>query len=118
MWNDRRMLDLLGIEHPIIQAPMAGADSPLLAAAVSGAGGLGSLGCSSMSPRQLEESVAAFREHRNGARIRWQQRNQSQRDDGRAETPRPHAIPDLLHFPIRNCQFVSPEGVTSAAAGG
>lgn len=33
----------LGI-HPIIQAPMAGVDTPALAAAVSNAGGLGSLG--------------------------------------------------------------------------
>ena len=24
MWPDRRLCDLLGIEHPIIQAPMAG----------------------------------------------------------------------------------------------
>jgi nitronate monooxygenase len=34
---------LLGIEHPLIQAPMGGAATPALAAAVSGAGGLGSL---------------------------------------------------------------------------
>jgi nitronate monooxygenase len=25
MWPDRRLLDLLGIELPIVQAPMAGA---------------------------------------------------------------------------------------------
>ena len=24
MWRDRRILDLFGIEHPIVQAPMAG----------------------------------------------------------------------------------------------
>jgi len=33
----------LGIEIPIIQAPMGGAASPALAAAVSNAGGLGTL---------------------------------------------------------------------------
>jgi nitronate monooxygenase len=33
----------LGIEHPIIQAPMAGAVGPALASAVSNAGGLGTL---------------------------------------------------------------------------
>ncbi len=27
MWHDRRILDLLDIEHPIIQAPMAGASN-------------------------------------------------------------------------------------------
>jgi hypothetical protein len=34
----------LGIEWPIIQAPMAGVDTPEMAAAVSNAGGLGSVG--------------------------------------------------------------------------
>ena len=38
-WQDRRLLDLFGIEHPIIQAPMAGPDSPQMAIAVSEAGG-------------------------------------------------------------------------------
>lgn len=37
-------LSRLGIKHPIIQAPMAGTSTPQLAAAVSNAGGLGSLG--------------------------------------------------------------------------
>ena len=45
MWPDRRLCKLLGIEHPIIQAPMAGSATPDLAVAVSNAGGLGSLGC-------------------------------------------------------------------------
>jgi len=45
MWPTRALSDLLGIEHPIIQAPMAGAGTPALAAAVSNAGGMGSLGC-------------------------------------------------------------------------
>jgi nitronate monooxygenase len=35
---------LLGIDLPIVQAPMAGVSTPALAAAVSNAGGLGSLG--------------------------------------------------------------------------
>ena len=36
--------ELLGIEHPVLQAPMATVATPELAAAVSGAGGLGALG--------------------------------------------------------------------------
>ncbi|HEX7873391.1 MAG TPA: nitronate monooxygenase [Sphingobium sp.] len=36
-------LDTLGIRLPIIQAPMAGTSTPALAAAVTGAGGLGSI---------------------------------------------------------------------------
>lgn len=39
----------LGVEHPIIQAPMAGVSSPAMAAAVSDAGGLGSLGVGAMT---------------------------------------------------------------------
>ncbi len=35
--------DLLGVRIPLIQAPMAGVSNPALAAAVSGAGGLGSI---------------------------------------------------------------------------
>ena len=37
--------DLLGIEHAIIQAPMAGVQGSALAIAVSNACGLGSLPC-------------------------------------------------------------------------
>ena len=44
MWPDRRLIDLLGIEHPIIQSPMAGSVTPALVYAVSGAGGLGMFG--------------------------------------------------------------------------
>ena len=38
------LCDLLGIEYPIVQAPMAGTTTPDLVAAVSAAGGLGSFG--------------------------------------------------------------------------
>jgi nitronate monooxygenase len=61
MTRDRRLLDLLGIELPIIQAPMAGSDSPALAAEVSRAGGLGSLAGALLSPDKLRESVEAIR---------------------------------------------------------
>ena len=40
-WPNQTLIDLLGIEHPIIQAPMAGASTAALAAAVSNAGALG-----------------------------------------------------------------------------
>ena len=43
-WSKRSLTDLLGIEHPIIQAPMAGASTPALVAAVSEAGALGGFG--------------------------------------------------------------------------
>lgn len=60
-WQDRRLLDLLEIELPIIQAPMAGSDSPALAAEVSSAGGLGSLAGALLSPDTLRDGVQAIR---------------------------------------------------------
>lgn len=52
---------LLGIEHPIIQAPMAGSTTPELVAAVSNAGGLGSIGMWMMTPDQIIETIARIR---------------------------------------------------------
>ena len=43
MATSKTFLDQLSIKHPIIQAPMAGVSTPALAAAVSNAGGLGSI---------------------------------------------------------------------------
>jgi len=45
MWHDRRILDLFGIEVPILLGPMAGPGQSGLAVAVSEAGGLGALPC-------------------------------------------------------------------------
>lgn len=53
MWPDSRLNDLLKIEHPILQAPMAGTTTPALAAAVSNAGGLGAHGCATLPPGTL-----------------------------------------------------------------
>jgi nitronate monooxygenase len=52
-WHDRRLIDLFGIEHPIIQAPMAGPCSPQMAVAASEAGGLGSLPAAMLTPETL-----------------------------------------------------------------
>jgi nitronate monooxygenase len=51
---------LLGIEHPIIQAPMAGVQGSALAAAVSNAGALGSLPCAMLGIDAIREELAAF----------------------------------------------------------
>jgi len=61
MWPDRRLLDLLHIELPIIQAPMAGAMDWELAAAVAEAGGLGSLPAGMLTPSQIREQVERTR---------------------------------------------------------
>jgi NAD(P)H-dependent flavin oxidoreductase YrpB (nitropropane dioxygenase family) len=51
----------LGIEHPIVQAPMGGASGPELAAAVSNAGGLGMLALSWGSVERLSAEIARTR---------------------------------------------------------
>jgi nitronate monooxygenase len=53
--------ELLGIELPIIQAPMAGAQGSDLAIAVASAGGLGSLPCAMLSIDAMRSELAAFR---------------------------------------------------------
>jgi nitronate monooxygenase len=57
-----RVTELLGIEHPILQAPMASAATPALAAAVSEAGGLGALGSSMLPVEELRRQTAELRE--------------------------------------------------------
>jgi nitronate monooxygenase len=52
--------ELLGIELPIIQAPMAGVQDSALAIAVSNAGGLGSLPCAMLSPDALHAELTAI----------------------------------------------------------
>jgi nitronate monooxygenase len=52
---------LLGIELPIIQAPMAGVQGSALALAVSNAGGLGSLPCAMLSLEALREELLRLR---------------------------------------------------------
>lgn len=61
-WQDERITTLLGIDTPLIQAPMAGADTPELAAAVSKAGGLGSLGCAFLTPGQIKQAWEIIRQ--------------------------------------------------------
>jgi nitronate monooxygenase len=53
------LCDLLGIDVPIIQAPIGGASVPGLAAAVSNAGGLGMLSVTWRQPAELREMLHA-----------------------------------------------------------
>ncbi len=59
---ERRAWEFLGVEVPIIQAPMAGSDSVALARAVAKAGGLGSLACALLTPEQMLGAVREFRD--------------------------------------------------------
>lgn len=55
------LLTRLGLRWPIIQAPMAGVSTPALTAAVSGAGGLGSLGLGASGVEDAREMIRAAR---------------------------------------------------------
>jgi nitronate monooxygenase len=61
MWPDDRITKLLRIEHPILQAPMAGANGSQMAIAVSEAGGLGSLPCAMLSADQARSELTVIR---------------------------------------------------------
>lgn len=56
------LLSKLDIRYPIIQAPMAGVSTPALAAAVSEAGGLGSIAVGTVTPEQAKAAIAALRQ--------------------------------------------------------
>lgn len=58
-----RLCDLLGISHPILNAPMSGTATAVLAAAVANAGGLGMIGGTSRGgPDWLRAQIRATRE--------------------------------------------------------
>jgi nitronate monooxygenase len=68
------VLKQIGVDLPIIQAPMAGTSTPALAAAVCNAGGLGSIGVGAVNAaggREMIESVLHRHPYRLAARERF-----------------------------------------------
>src|SRR5512146_589650 len=59
--SQRHWLQTLGVELPVVQAPMAGAQDEELACAVAEAGGLGSLPCAMLTPAAVGEQVTRYR---------------------------------------------------------
>lgn len=62
MWPDRRLIDLFKIEHPIVQAPMAGVMDAELVIAAGEAGALGSLPCAMLGADKMREQVGIIRQ--------------------------------------------------------
>lgn len=60
-WPDEKILKLLNISLPIIQAPMAGANGSAMAIEVIKAGALGSLPCAMLSADQIRVEVSKIR---------------------------------------------------------
>ncbi|MBM7649136.1 enoyl-[acyl-carrier protein] reductase II [Bacillus ectoiniformans] len=56
------LCDLLSIKYPIIQGGMGNISNAQLTAAVSNAGGLGTIGCGTMRPEQVEEIIVETKE--------------------------------------------------------
>ena len=56
-----KLTELLGIDLPIVQAPMAGAQGSAMAIAVSNAGGLGSLPCAMLTATGLRKELDSIR---------------------------------------------------------
>ena len=57
-----RICDLLGIDHPVVLGGMGNATNAPLVAAVSNAGGLGTLGTSAFDAASLDREIAAIHE--------------------------------------------------------
>jgi nitronate monooxygenase len=53
--------DRFGLAFPILEAPMAGACTPVRSAAIANAGGMGALGALLLAPDEITAWVAAFR---------------------------------------------------------
>jgi len=60
-WPDRRILDLFGIDVPILLGPLAGNGTPEAAVAVSRAGGLGALACALLAPDDIRAAAARMK---------------------------------------------------------
>lgn len=66
MWVNSKLARLLGVQFPLIQAPMAGgATTSQLIAAVANAGALGSLGAGYMNPTQIKTAIDEIRKLTN-----------------------------------------------------
>jgi nitronate monooxygenase len=84
--------ELLGIELPIIQAPMAGAQGSALAIAVSEAGGLGSLPCALLGLAAIRKELTAITEQtRKPFNVNFFCHVQPERDEAREAAWR-HAL--------------------------
>jgi nitronate monooxygenase len=100
MWTDRRILDLFGITHPIVQAPMAGAMDTALAVGVARAGGLGSLPAGMLSREQLRAQTEKFREEAPGKplNLNFFAHNPPVHDNARANTWHDKLVPYYQEF--------------------
>jgi nitronate monooxygenase len=112
LWPSNNISSLLNIQHPIIQAPMAGSTNPALVAAVSNAGGLGGHGAAPQSVDALRKTIKEIKALTNKpfninlfdhsterfdknlqiGDLHRQQLNQYHREQGLGEIPSPRCL--------------------------
>src|SRR3954447_5902742 len=61
----KSICELLSIKYPIIQGGMGNISNAMLVAAVSEAGGLGTIGCGTMSPDEVELIILETKKRTN-----------------------------------------------------
>ncbi|AHG41154.1 2-nitropropane dioxygenase [Pseudomonas syringae CC1557] len=123
-WPDTRILELFNIELPILQAPMAGATGSAMAIAVARAGGLAALPCAMLTPDQIHEEVATFRQHSHNAPLnlnffchqppahdavraeRWKQALKPYYDELGADFDAPTPVSNRAPFDSDSCALV------------
>jgi nitronate monooxygenase len=66
MMTGNTLIERIGIRLPIVQAPMAGVSSPAMAAAVSGAGALGSIAVGATDAHGARQMIAEVRARSDG----------------------------------------------------
>ncbi|PJK29062.1 NAD(P)H-dependent flavin oxidoreductase [Minwuia thermotolerans] len=120
---DTRLTDLLGIELPLIQAPMAGANGAEMAAAVSAAGGLGSLPCAMLDGDRMRAEAGVIRQRTDrpfnmnffchaprppdpAAQDRWRRRLAAYYEEHGLDPGRAAAAPLREPFDDRACEVV------------
>ena len=101
---------LLGVELPVIQAPMAGAQDEQLAIAVARAGGLGSMPCALLTPAQLEKALHQFASLDSPVNLNFFCHAMAEPDAAREQRWRDALMPYYREF------GVEPPGVTAAGA--
>ena len=123
MWPDDRIRDLLGIEIPIIQAPMAGASGLDMAVAVSEAGGFGSLACAPLSADELRQTLVAASERtskplnanffthvqpqsQSDADTEWRKRLTPFAEELGTELPNEFSVGSILPFNEERCEVI------------
>ncbi|KXG81939.1 nitronate monooxygenase [Pseudomonas mosselii] len=121
--QDRRILDLLSIELPILQAPMAGASGSAMAIAVGNAGGLGALPCAMLTAEQVRGEIEAFRAACRGPLnlnffchqppppdperdARWKQALKPYYEEVGADFEAPTPVSNRAPFDEQSCQLV------------